>query len=204
MAMNDQEMQKRFLKDIKDHTMEVVVDQGVHRHLRVRNPGKGWSYWFNIVTWPGSLCINGDMGTFVFSRTEDMFEFFRGDKKPNVGYWTEKVVAEDRSGRGTHEYCPDAFREAVLYDLNAYLEGEPDDPELRRRVKSDVLSCADDGRQEAVGAAMGFSYKGRYIFQDFYEHNVERPTTQYLWCLWAIIWAIETYDKAKAGAVAHA
>lgn len=202
MSKASGDIQAIFLDDVKDHTMEVVLNHELYRHLRFR--GKTRAYWFDIITWPGCLCINGDMGCFAFSRLTDMFEFFRSDKRPNVSYWTQKVVAEDKYDGGTHEYCPAMFRSSVTLDLQLYLEDEPDDPELRRLVERDVLSRADDGKREAVEAAMEFTYKGKQIFPDFYEHKLERPATQYLWCLWAILWAIETYDKAKAGAVAHA
>ena len=67
-----------FLKDVKNHGMEVRRDDGLYRHLIFRAPKDSWHQWFEVVTWPGSLAINGDMGSWCFSRIEDMFEFFRG------------------------------------------------------------------------------------------------------------------------------
>ena len=48
------------------------------------------------------------MGTWVFSRTEDMFSFFRVHQdRPGYGinpsYWAEKVIARDRHS-ATDEY----------------------------------------------------------------------------------------------------
>lgn len=70
---------ERFLQDVADHKMTVVMDNGVYRHLRFANSDSklAFNQWFDIVTWPGFLAYSGDMGCFVFSRLKDMFEFFR-------------------------------------------------------------------------------------------------------------------------------
>lgn len=49
------------------------------------------------------LCYTGDMGTYVFQRLTDMFEFFRTDREykkrnggklaVNLSYWGEKLQA---------------------------------------------------------------------------------------------------------------
>ena len=64
-----------FLKDVAHHSMVVVRDDGVHRHLIFSNNGS-FIYRFEIITWPGYLAYVGDMGSFVFTRIEDMFSFF--------------------------------------------------------------------------------------------------------------------------------
>lgn len=96
--------EKSFLRDVKDHVMEIRQDDGLYRSIRFQKPGR-WTYGFDITTWPGYLCISGDMGCFVFARLPDMFEFFRGQKPHikgdktlgiNLGYWAEKVQAQDR------------------------------------------------------------------------------------------------------------
>ena len=48
--------EERFLKNAAAHQMEVLRDDGVNRHLRFRNPESS-AYWFDIITWPGTLCI---------------------------------------------------------------------------------------------------------------------------------------------------
>jgi hypothetical protein len=67
-----------FLKDVEKHEMKVLLDNGLYRHLRFAATGQySWNQWFEIITWPGKLAYSGDMGTYVFERIEDMFEFFR-------------------------------------------------------------------------------------------------------------------------------
>ena len=69
MARKQSCTEERFLKDAAAHQMEVLRDDGVNRHLRFKNPESS-AYWFEIITWPGTLCIDGDMGTFVFRRLQ--------------------------------------------------------------------------------------------------------------------------------------
>ena len=69
-----------FLRDISMHQMSVLRDDGVNRHIRFKTPGTN-SMYFDIITWPGFLCYTGDMGTYVFRRLEDMFQFFRTDRE---------------------------------------------------------------------------------------------------------------------------
>jgi len=66
---------ERFLKDIKKHELKIIRDDGVYRHIRLKNPDS-YAYNFDLITWPGYLCVTGDMGDWIFSRIEDMFNFF--------------------------------------------------------------------------------------------------------------------------------
>jgi len=74
-----------FLADVKDHKMEIICDNQSIRLLKFRKPNTN-CFWFEILTWPGSLCITGDCGSFMFRRSPDMFNFFRGDNI-NLQYW---------------------------------------------------------------------------------------------------------------------
>ena len=75
--MKDHECtEQMFLDDVKNHQISIIKDDGLHRFIRFKRPDST-SYWFDLITWPGFLCISGDCGTYVFSRTEDMFDFFK-------------------------------------------------------------------------------------------------------------------------------
>src|ERR1051326_8204576 len=75
----DRPSEREFLRNVKAHEMTVLRDEGVDRHLRFKAPNTSNQY-FDLITWRGSLCFTGDMGTFVFSRIPDMFEFFRDEQ----------------------------------------------------------------------------------------------------------------------------
>ena len=149
---------------------------------------------FELVTWPGYLCYTGDMGAFVFSRIEDMFEFFRSDRgRINPDYWSEKVQATDRSD-GPREWSEEKFRSVIEYYLTERGD-EPASKELRQAVEEEVLSRIDDGRHEAYRAASEFEHNG-FRFDDLWDHNFEDFTYRFLWCCYALVWAIKQYDLA--------
>lgn len=187
--MLDRERVKdRFIDDTDNHTMEILQDEELYRHLKFTDNGSQ-CYRFDIHTWPGALCVTGDMGTYVFSRIPDMFEFFRmkdgnWDNKfvINPGYWGEKLQAVD-SGRGRNnsheEFSEDLFAENVneeydcfceAYlddDAEAVVEAYPDDTQtrkqqlesLREALDEEVIACGYDGETRAIDAAMNFRWE---------------------------------------------
>lgn len=203
----------RFLEDVKGHKIQVLRDDGANRHIRFSRPDSG-SYRFDLITWPWHLCYTGDMGTFVFSRINDMFEFFRC--KPdcasnslciNQSYWAEKALAVDR-GEGLREYDEESFRRAVISwwkDVcrEAINDGRMDKEgcaELLEALKDEVLCHADNGEIRARDAADGFScvVQGRtFEMLDFCEHDFQEYTGRFTWACYAIAWGIQQYDAHK-------
>lgn len=129
---------ERFRTDTADHVMEVALDQGLYRHLRFRKPGTGFN-WFELITTPGQLTIRGDMGTYVFARTEDMFTFFENSRGSiNAHYWAEKVQAQDINSP-VQEFSRDRFVEAVMEDFWNSRENLDDAPEVWREIREQLL-----------------------------------------------------------------
>ena len=196
MDENRKYVLKRFLKDTTNHKMEILLDNGIHRHLKFSNNGSS-IYRFDITTWPGYLCVCGDMGTFVFQRLEDMFCFFRSSKNVidiNPSYWAKKCQAGKES---LDEYQPKIFMQRIEECMN---EGEFSEW-ARKAVKYEVLSHAGDGEHEAIQSAMDFEIDGQQAFPDFYEYNLRDWTLHYLWICYAIIWGINQYDHKNGMAV---
>lgn len=177
-----------FEKDTAEHKMTVENDNGVHRSLHFGKPGT-MVYYFRINTWPGHLCISGDMGTYVFSRLEDMFEFFRGEGI-NPQYWSEKIQAESIFGRGVMEYKPDTLK-ATLKD---WLKGRDD----ADKILEEVEPYLDDhySADEAIRAIYNCKDMGDFI-TDIGPNCYKDYTSHYLWCCKAIVWAIGVYDAEK-------
>lgn len=212
-----QEVGEQFKKDVHDHALTIIHDDGLHRHLRFKRPGT-MNHYFDLVTWPGYLAYTGDMGDFVFTRVEDMLTFFRGHG-PNPYYWAEKCTAADKNG-GLEEFSEDQFKAAVAevlkQHLDAYYSGpeEPaDEPDLEREaredaihalrdaVEDDVFSCLGDDQDGrlAVAAAMDVEdSEGRRPFDTIYEHGFSEWTWRFLWCCHAIPWAVTMYDARLA------
>lgn len=201
--------EERFLNDVKDHELEVIRDNGVHRHLRLKRPGT-ISYYFDIITWPGHLCITGDCGTYVFQRITDMFDFFfmsyhdfmlnKNEKLSiNTGYWAEKVISVDKYG-GIQQYSSDLFKENVKEYFDNFFEdsneSEKDKAHVWQELQEDVLRHAEDSEHEAYETIRDFDCAG-FEFVDF-EYSCQEYTFRYIWNLYAIVYGILKYKRHKA------
>jgi hypothetical protein len=197
---NEKYVKTKFLEDIKTHEMLIIKDDGVHRHIKFKKSDCS-SYWFELVTWPGYLCIAGDMGSYVFCRSHDMFGFFvdqkEQDLKINPGYWAEKCQAHS----GIKEFSRDLFKRAVVSDFKTgFIERCPRPKrdkivECWKKIKEDILSC-DENTHSAFDAVYSFRFE-KFDFVDFFDHDVEDYTYRYLWCLFAIVWGIKMYKGKK-------
>ncbi|HEJ9146340.1 TPA: hypothetical protein SML79_000304 [Serratia marcescens] len=210
------EVLARFKRDVSSHTMSIENDNGVFRHLHFAR-GRSSCYHFTLTTWPGHLCISGDMGTYVFSRLHDMFNFFRMDKHDfmrnggelsiNPGYWSEKL---QHGGHGYRrdvytEWSPEAFEARAQEYLDDWLEcaaDDFDDEEAFEEAKEEAieaiaeLKLASGYEYEAVTAVHDFSCE-HIELTDFFETSCREASNGYIWCLYAIAWGIQQYDISK-------
>lgn len=195
MPVSELEFKEQFLKDVENHTMEIFHDEGKCRHLVFSNNGS-LNQMFEIVTWNGYLTICGDMGTYTFKRTADMFKFFRDpDLGINPSYYGEKLVAIDKVN-GFTSWSPERFERNVWDQFDALTEENytaQQIAELRRRIEVDVIAHKEDER-EAMQLVTDFEYEG-FTFQDFWELDNTSYTHHYLWILFAIVWGIDQYDN---------
>lgn len=201
-----------FLTDVENHELIIVRDDGVNRHLRFKQPGTS-SFYFDLITWPGCLCITGDMGTYVFQRIEDMFEFFRTDRQHGVGeglkinqpYWSGKLIAVCSNGKlggSAVEFSPDKFHRRVKEQLVSWWRyGEltrKQRRELREEIEHQVLRHCDDGEARAYDTLTEFACEidGRaFYFSDSWEWNLTDYTYHFTWCCYAIAWGVMKYDQ---------
>jgi hypothetical protein len=180
--------------------MTVLHDDGLYRHIRfIRTTPKGPSsiYWFELITVPNALIFRGDGVSYVFSRLEDMFEFFRGPVgQINPDYWAEKVTdGQDRLKR----YDADVFKARVL---EAFIEdirygGVPRG--TGRALREQVLNTEYYAAEYEVSARQAldeFEHDG-YRFADTWEWDFKDWHWWYLWACHAIVWGIAYYDTGK-------
>lgn len=218
----------RFKRDIAEHAITVIRNDGPNRHIRFSRPGTG-CYHFDLVTWPGILCYTGDMGTFVFQRLTDMFEFFRTDREyrqrvgneipVNLSYWSEKLIAVDGSRHGgkAKEFSEEKFRRVineyrVQWMRSAKESGSLDKAgrrELWEAVTDEVFGPLDDsGGERAMHAAYEFNHDPRenprrpygWHFDDLFEHDFTEYTHSFVWACRAISWGVHQYDAHMAAA----
>jgi hypothetical protein len=187
-----------FLKDISEHRMTVLHEDGPYRHIRFRKP-QSINMWFDLVTWPNVLTIGGDMGTWTFSRVEDMFTFFRhrqkrlrdsrcncpvcgrltSDLKINPSYWAEKLQHGNYTGRdGAKVWDQDTFQARLLDNLKDHFEDEPEKlAEVKAAVEEDVFRPHDgDGPHLMRHAAYEFTHE---FEEDSGKSHEERKRNQF-------------------------
>jgi hypothetical protein len=212
--------------------MEVLSDVGLYRHIRFRRPGT-MSMHFDLVTWPGYLAYSGDMGCYVFCRLDDMFEFFRTDRRDrggklciNLGYWSEKLqaVSGNRDHAAAKEFSEEKFRRVINETRIEWIRdaarskmlSKEKRRELWESIDGEILDRIEEGGDSAIAAARNFywpqswntvsgvSRNARWEFQDFWGHNFTEYTFHFVWCCYALAWGIKTYDDAKEKESSHA
>ena len=181
-----------FLRCVPKHRLTIIKDDGVYRHLRFKQPGRT-AYYFDIITWPGCLCIEGDCGSYTFKRLHDMFEFFRrepGDYARNKtlsinpDYWAQKLEAQSCNGRSpgnVRRWSPKRFEEVAKADAINYMresmsvlhEGRKEVFSAVRKARIDFIEAVRDEvlysaqeEADAMIAIRDFSFE--------YENGMER------------------------------
>ncbi len=199
---------EKFLEDVKGHTMDVRHGTDSYRHLVFSNNGSS-NLKFEIVTFPWHLVYTGDMGTFVFRRLADMFDFFRpkdGTYRKEFGYWHSKLTAVCSSDGAIQK-----SRKRFEVALRGYL---PDPPEpgdygddLSEKTREEInyeisrlLTLYDTygfqrALQEACDFCVGPPERPLFQFSELWDHSFDEFTTRFEWCCWALQWGILLYDE---------
>jgi hypothetical protein len=194
-----------FLKDVASHQLTVNLDQGVFRDLTIARPNS-ISMHYNITTRPGYLVVTGDMGSFVFTRLNDMFEFFRSDDgyDINPGYWGEKLEAVDSRG-GAEEFSVGTVTQILMEHLNDHLEGldsghspaEEAETEEAKEAIQNLIGLAESDQHDFYSKLREWNpkYDGGVDMECWWEWDFKDYTYHYIWCCYAIVHAIKLYDK---------
>lgn len=208
-----------FLTDVQSHRIGIIRDDGVNRHIRFKKPD-ALDMYFDLITWNGHLCYTGDMGTYVFSRSKDMFSFFRSvssledDESTriviNPEYWSEKCIAKDSNGE-IEKFSDELFEAAVNeyfsdWIADSSLDATKEDiKKLSDAIYSEVINAEDSPYGYLkLKAASDFNHLvndevGEFYFEDFLDQNFDEYTYRFIWCCYAIVWGIMQYDKLKNG-----
>ena len=203
-----------FLRCVANHKMTVHRDDGTYRHLTFANPQTSNQH-FHITTWPGHLAISGDMGTYVYARLDDMFHFFRNssdDWGVNHTYWSKKLEAPKPAHvrefdiDKVHENLRDEFEgwERDLRDDRAPdTEEEAEDLEARIQEEKDLFQELFDAGDEWSVVERIREWDSRddgVNLEGFFDGDYTTLTYHYVWCCYAIVWAIRQYDASQLAA----
>ena len=188
---------EQFAKDVANHEMTILHEDGVYRHFTFGVPNSGIDR-FNLTTFPGRLVFTGDRGDYVFERVEDMLTFFRnGSGTINEDYWAEKCVASDRDG--IKKFSGERFKEVI----RQHLEDMEADANLIAAVEEYLLDATDELTDESAHREVSdFSLADEdgddhEVFPDSYEYDFTEYTHRFIWCLRAIVWGIAKYDEDR-------
>lgn len=192
------ELQNRFIHDVRDHELTIKLDQDLYRHLRLSRPGSS-AYHYNLVTWPGYLSITGDMGSYTFDRVADMFKFFRDGEmtnRINPQYWHEKAVAVDK-GQGPKVFSQDRYKNAIQSDTNEWETTLGSEETLKADIEAQLHGWnSPTNTHEAYQLIHEFESTDGHTFVDF-EYDLTDWSFHYMWALKAIVWGIKQYDLEK-------
>lgn len=205
---------ERFARDTDAHQMTVLHDDGLYRHLHFRQPKTG-IYWFDLITVPGTLIFQGDGESYVFTRIEDMFEFFRGPVgRINPQYWAEKLTSVRREG--VMVYDEDIFKAHVEEAVTDALRDDPTLTGLTESVHQEVLDSdsGEIGFEELALRAVGdfafyknesdrydYSKSPDFQFSDICDWNCRDYDWWFLWACHGIVWGIAQYDAMVSAGV---
>lgn len=185
-----------FLKDVAWHEMTILRDEGLYRHVRFSRP-KSNVLQFDLITWPGHLAYCGDMGSFIFSRVEDMFRWFGRDwTKANFGYWGEKCLAVDKAD-GIRQWSKKIFNDSVRQQIEGYFSENSEKIRLcLKKAREDrIFSCENEC--EAHEAYSEFRFDGGNPLECMWESPCTESTYRFAWCCVAIPWGLNLYWKSK-------
>jgi len=190
------DLEKRVAEDVPKHLakhdVKLLHGEGLYRHWRCAEPGTSNRY-FDIMTWPGSLCYTGDMGDYLFQRTNDMVAFMR-DSAMSFGYAAEKCVAND--GR-LEEWSEEIFHEALAERLQESSEYTV----VRRgsKVTESVAEKIEEIKREYSNYQAQFDAE-KSMYESGLWDGCDVPgckayTYHFLWCLHAIKWFCDKVNK---------
>jgi len=200
------DLEQTFINDTKDHSMNIIHDDGVNRHIVFSDNGSS-TYQYSLHTWPGYLMVTGDMGTYVFSRINDMFEFFdtgTTNNKINKGYWAEKLEAiNSNCGQDASimEYKEELFEKMIGNETQQYIDdnelSKEDADALWELVTDTVLDYKED---ENIAIQAAYNFHDDDTECRFYElplHGCREYRYHYIWILYAIVDGIKRYKESS-------
>jgi hypothetical protein len=219
----NQQTEESFLNDVKNHKMTIFKDDGVYRHIRFKMDESS-IYFFDLITGPGYLLVRGDMGTYEFERTNDMFVFFRmrendlnnqGPEKLsiNLGYWSEKCESVCRYGdiitasigvfeSIVNDHAQDYLasnpigNEDALEEFNAKISDLIDFTETNESAMHEAI---DEFNFEFDNGYFSIEISDKDVFgSDTWEFDFTEYSTHFTWICYAIVWGIKQYDAHKA------
>lgn len=180
---NETLVKERIGKDLAKHTITVLRMDGMYRHW-VCSSGS-FNQRFEIITWPGSLCYTGDMGDYLFQRTEDMVAFMERSCM-SYHYAAEKCVAKGREK--IEEWNEDLFKQHLKDRIRqgkmftVLRQGNRRTESTKEKIREIISEYENYSQPQDALKAM---YESG-LWDELPDCN--DYTQNFLWCLHAIKW----------------
>lgn len=214
-----------FQSTVTDHQLTVNVDAGLHRHLSFRKADGDPEQHFDIITYPHHLLISGDMGSFLFSRNKDMFNFFEGTEETFKGdswfsYGHAKMnLISDSCQFPSEFFDEDIIREYVTKTSALYIDDIQKHWDALSRSNQESFSGVDDFKEkfeDEIEVFLDRTFEENewktdlacfnsdvitdfsFNDHDLYELKPYSLSSHFYWCVNAIVWAISQYRKIEA------
>lgn len=191
MNRNEKMVKDRIGKDLAEHVVTLKHAHGFYRHWRCQKP-QSWFMGFDIVTWPGSLCYTGDMGDYLFQRTEDMIAFMKPGPK-ECSYLASKCVAgKDQIKEWSEERFDEILKERLREGktFRVMRQGSFRDESVKQAIVEIRRTYREYSHRFDAEKAMYES--GLWDGCDL--PSCEVYTMNFWWCLHAIQWFCEKLD----------
>lgn len=142
------------------------------------------------------------MGSYVFKRLDDMFNFFRSENwsSINTGYWAEKVEAGEVSKFDSETAC-NSVKQYLMNFLDDLDLSDSEDQEKSKQALeavNDLISGAQhSGELEFWEEINSWDAEdaGGLELNDFFEAPATAKTYHYVWACYATVHAIKLYDQ---------
>ncbi|ODN41570.1 hypothetical protein [Piscirickettsia litoralis] len=200
-------IQKGFLDRAEGAVIDVVRDDGINKHIQcIIKEGR---MIFEIITWGDTLCINSIIGSYTFRCDLDMIEKFRKDNMPEVNprswvFIVSSAPVIDNSACLPRELDHEKLEAALKKQVYSSGHTEEEKNKIWGEVETQILERATDLNDTRnliayFDSPFGFKFEEN---SEVYDVSISSYSYEYLWCLYAIQFAITKYDDAKAQ-IAH-
>ncbi|MET8270718.1 hypothetical protein [Streptomyces sp. NPDC005096] len=186
---------KLFADDKARGIATVLQDEGLYRHLQVRNQHGAW---FEVATWPGALIFHGAPGTYTFTRADDMLARFQGEAV-QVENWADLL------SRYSHPALVYAGKDrAARYLQEAMAAAGEQYPDLAEEVEATFFSEYGSADMETVdgfrACAAAFEHDDfRFPVQDW---DLKTIDFRFAYACHALAWAVEQWYAHQPAALA--
>lgn len=140
------------------------------------------------------------MGTLVFSRLHDMFNFFRSDDlKITPDYWAKQIESTSYEVKinSYSEFDIDETKKMARKYLDDYLKNIALSHDERSNLLAEFnrkILCAED-EWKIVDAIRNFELDN-FDFEYFCWEDCRTHRYDYIWLCYAIVWGIKKFDEA--------